>query len=225
MEDWTDLFKERTKNELGEYVPENANPKDSSNLSEQVSKEVSESLALKKFKKLKHQISYLNMEHDDTKELFKHAQKLFVKTMLEYCSRKEIEPPLESYTPKKECNKKAIEQIKDLYREIAKKTHPDKIKDLPDSEVEVLVDLYNKATQGKISGDFNEVLGVALNLDIQIQDISPEMLESISEGVKDMEKKIRKMKNDTMYKWFYASPKQQQKIFEALTKNQKPINQ
>jgi hypothetical protein len=40
-----------------------------------------------------------------------------------------------------------------------------------------------------------------------------------------MNKKISKMKNDIMYKWFYAKPGQQQKIFEGITKNCKPISQ
>lgn len=220
MEDWTDLFKKHPKDELGFYQPENAN---THKLSKKVNAKAAEEILKNKLKKLKHHITYLNMESEDTIKVFKHAQHIFIETMLEYCSRKKIQAPFESYTPKKKANSKNKKRAKELYREIAKKTHPDKTQDLTEEEIDFRANLYKEATEGKLSGDFNKILKVALDLDIDIQDVNPELLDAIEQEISKMQKKISKMKNDIMYKWYYASPEDQQKIFDKLTKKQKPI--
>ena len=81
----------------------------------------------RKFKKLKHKISYLNMENEEVSEVFKHAKEVFISEMLKYCSSKNIMHPFENAS-RDPTKKDSIdnEQIKDLYREIVKKTHPDK---------------------------------------------------------------------------------------------------
>ena len=225
MDDWTDLFKKRPKDELGAYIPENARFKESSEISNKVNEEAHKKALDKKFKKLKHQISYLDIELEDVTVNFKHAQKTFIQTMFEYCSRKKIHSPFESCESKVEKNNDSPEQIKDLYREIAKITHPDKNRDLSDKESEYMANLYYEASEGKTSGDFHKILSVAMDLNIEIQNINPEILDTMKSEIKKMNKKISKMKNDIMYKWFYANPDQQQKIFESITKDCKPINQ
>jgi len=220
MEDWTDLFKKHPKQELGFYEPKNL---DKHNLSKNVDNKARQDMLRHKFKKLKHHITYLNMEYEDVAPIFKLAQNTFIKTMIEYCKRQKIEAPFESYTPKKNKNKNNLKQAKDLYREIAKKTHPDKTKDLSNEEVDFRADLYREATEGKVSGDFNKILKVALDLDIEINCVSIELIDSIQKEIIKMDKKISKMKSDIMYKWYYTDPQGQKKIFEQLTKNQKPI--
>ena len=81
-------FQKRQKDELGAYIPENARFKESSEISNKVNEEAHKKALDKKFKKLKHQISYLDIELDDVTVNFKHAQKTFIQTMFEYCSRK-----------------------------------------------------------------------------------------------------------------------------------------
>tara|TARA_Y100000361_G_scaffold29586_1_gene24478 strand:- start:16093 stop:16764 length:672 start_codon:yes stop_codon:yes gene_type:complete len=223
MEDWTDLFKKREVDELGEYIPENKAYSKSSDLSEEVNEDVHRKSIKKKFKKLKHKISYLNLEREEINNVFSHAKTLFIKNMFEYCKRKKIKAPFENYTPKKKKTQKADQQTNELYREIVKITHPDKTRDLSDEEIEERIELYREATLGKEDGDFNKVLGVALDLDVEIQDISPEMIKSIESEILKIEKKIRKIKSDVMYKWFYASPNDQQRLFEHLTKDQEEL--
>lgn len=217
MEDSDDLFKKRPKDYLL-LIQEDQNI-NVNELSKKVDHKAAKLLFQKKFKKLKHHISFLNMEHDELSEIFRYAQKTFIKTMLEYCKRKNIKPPLENYKPKKNKNKSLTkEQSKELYREIAKQTHPDKTKDLCEEEIEFRAELYREATEGKLSGNFNKILKAAFELDIELQNIDYELIEIVESEIQKMENKISKMKNDIMYKWYYAEPDQQKQIFEQLTK-------
>ena len=201
---------------MGAYIPENKKYIDKNDLSTEASAEEYNKLLSKKFEKLKHKISYLNIEYEEINDIFKHARDTFISTMFEYCSRKGLEPPF-----KKECStsnekQKNRKEIKELYREIAKQTHPDKTSGLSEQEVEARAELYQQATSGKASGDFNKILQVALDLDIEIQDINPELLETIEHEIRKMENKISKIKQDIMYKWYYADPDTQLKIFEQI---------
>ena len=88
MEDWTDLFKKREVDELGEYIPENKAYSKSSDLSEEVNEDVHKKSINKKFKKLKHKISYLNLEREEVNNIFSHAKTLFIKKPVIYHKRK-----------------------------------------------------------------------------------------------------------------------------------------
>ena len=71
MEDIDDLFKSSSKGEIEKYV---SNAKKAAK---------SKSILEQRFKKLKHKISYLNMEHEELMSSFKAAQKTFISTMFE----------------------------------------------------------------------------------------------------------------------------------------------
>lgn len=223
MEDWTDLFKKVARSELGEYMPQNKKSNQRDDLSTEASEEEFQKLLSKNFEKLKHKMSYLNMEYEEVSEVFSHAKKTFISTMFEYCSRKKINPP---FTEGEECKgnpkEKDQNQIKELYREIVKQTHPDKTANLTKEEMDFRSNLYQQATSGKLSGDLSQVLQVALDLDIEIQDINPSLLKSIELEIEKKELEISKIKGDIMYKWYYLSPEDQQSLFENLTKGQKP---
>lgn len=225
MEDWTDLFKKRDKDELGFHRPENNQYKDNAELSANVCKKAQKEFLNKKFKKLKHKTLYLNIELEDVSKNFKNAQKVFIQTMIEYCKRKKIKPPFEKYSPKNETKDLDDETVKELYREIVKKTHPDKTQTLDSDMASELNDLYLRANEGKTTGDSKKILNVALDMDIDIDSLNLDIIEMMKEGIKETNAKIKRMKQDIMYKWFYADTDQQQKIFETLTQNCKPINQ
>lgn len=216
MEDWTDLFKKHKKDELGAYIPENKKFIHKDDLSTEANEEEYRKLLAKKFEKLKHKISYLNIEYEEISDIFQHAKRTFISTMFEYCSRKGIEPPFKKEPEQQKQKLKDKKQVKDLYREIVKQTHPDKTVGLSEEEIESRAELYQQATSGKLSGDFNKILKVALDLDIDIQEINPDLLDTIEREIKKMEDKISTMQKDIMYKWFYADPDIQLKIFEQI---------
>ena len=211
MEDIDDLFKSSSKGEIEKYI---SNAKKAAK---------SKSILEQRFKKLKHKISYLNMEHEELMSSFKAAQKTFISTMFEYCARKNISPPFESGPQERnKKEKKTKKEIKELYREIVKQTHPDKIQNLSEEEIESRAELYHEASQGKDSGDFNKILKVALDLDIEIENVNADLIITVEEEIFKMEEKISSIKKDLMYKWYHAEPAQKKGIFEQLTKDSKP---
>jgi len=211
MEDIDDLFKNSSSVEIEKYISTEKNKSRSKSILEQ------------KFKKLKHKMSYLNMEYDELMSSFETAKQTFISTMFEYCARKEISPPFENGPQdKKNKKKKTNKEVKELYREIVKQTHPDKTKGLSEEEIEARAELYHEASQGKDSGDFNKILKVALNLDIEIEDVNTELIITVEQEIDKMQEKIQSIQKDIMYKWYHCSPEQKKSIFEQLTKKSKP---
>jgi len=142
--------------------------------------------------------------------------------MFSYCADKKIKSPLESKPKEEDKNKKqeTSDELKDLYREIVKATHPDKTKDLPEHEIEERKELYHEAVRGKQEGDYWGIFKAALELDVPIKKLSFAYLEELENTINNLEQKMQKMKEDLMYKWYYADERIQASIFEQLTKNQ-----
>jgi len=174
----------------------------------------------RKFKKLKHHISYLNMEHEEILEIFDFARQKFISSMFEYCSENNKKSPFSQSKEEKNERQKNPEQLKELYREIVKNTHPDKTKNLSEEEINTRAELYHEATTGKLSGDFNKILKVAIELDIEIESINEELIEMLSNEIDKVETKISTIKKDIMYRWYYSDPDQQKSIFDQITSNQ-----
>ena len=149
-----DLFGDRPKNELGKYEPENEKFK-KENVPAKYSKPEAQKKLKKLFNKLRHKAIYLNMEHEDLLEEFEEMRKDFVSKMFEYCSKKNIEPPFESVKSKEDKGEElSSSEMKNLFREIMIKTHPDKNSNLPEEELERKVEIYQQAIEGKENGNF-----------------------------------------------------------------------
>jgi hypothetical protein len=226
MENWEDIFKPREKEELGEYMPENKKFSKSQNLSNDVDKDVGQSILKKRFEKLRHKALYINLEFEETDEIFNFARANFISSMFQFCHDNKIEPPFDSHKEKEaENNDSELDssEVKELYREIVKNTHPDMLSGLSEGEIEERAELYRQAVEGKKEGDFEKILRVALELDINIKNLTSEYLEEIENAINKMESEINKMKNDLMYKWYYCGSEEQGHIFKQITKNQKEV--
>jgi hypothetical protein len=221
MEDWTDLFKDRKKQELGKYIPENKKFADKTELSEDHDKEEYQRLLLKKFNKLKHKLTYLNLEHEDCSDVLKIAKENFISCMFNYCSENELEAPFSKVKDEKKMQQDTLttEEEKELYRQILMSTHPDKLKGLSEKDIEEKTRLYQEAVKGKEEGDFNKILKVALELEIDFKKINPDIVRRIEEEINSLDKKIKNIKDDLMWKWYYCNKAQQEEIFRQLTSN------
>jgi hypothetical protein len=178
----------------------------------------------KKFKKLKHKALYIDAEYEDVREVFSIAQSQFISNMFRYCSERKIHPPLEDKNENKKENKKQdnvdSDEIKNLYREIVKSTHPDKTKDLSENEIEERKELYYEAVKGKKEGDFWGIFKAAIELDVTLENLSFTYMQELEQAISDLENKIKKIEDDLMYKWYYCNEENQNSIFEQITKNQ-----
>lgn len=189
-------------------------------LSKDVNIDESQNLLKKKFKKLKHKALYIDAEYEETREVFTCAQHEFVSSMFSYCSERKIHPPLgENKKDNKRDKGDHSDEIKDLYREIVKATHPDKTKNLSEEEIESRNELYNEAVQGKQEGDFWGLFKAALELDITLKNLSFDYLKEMEDSINKVQVKIEKMQNDLMYKWYFCEKDIKKDIFSKLTQN------
>ena len=178
----------------------------------------------KKFNKLKHQALYLDIEHEEILEKFSQYRNDFISAMMSHCHKNKIPPPFseEEDTPeekkKSDKAKKTLDNLKanNLFREIVKKIHPDKCGENGDPE------LYNEAVTAKRKGDFRKILKVAMELNLKIDKISPEIIDHLRAEIKQMQKHIRKMREDIMFQWGQSGEKKRKEIINNLTQHLKP---
>ena len=165
------------------------------------------------------------MEYEEVGENFKIAQTQFISLMKQFCRMKRVIPPFEAGPDPSNVSgaPETPEESKELYREIVKKTHPDLTQGLTETEIEERASLYHEATEGKHSGDFQKILKVALELNINPKNLTASYLDEISSEIEKVEHKIAEIKKDLMWNWYYCGPEDQQKIFEKLTEGCKPI--
>ena len=210
MNDWSEMF-EKQNDEIEKFEENEQNTVET------------QKLLKKKFNKLKHKALYIDAEYEETCEIFSFAQSEFISRMFRYCSDRKIHPPFSEGSgnqKKDESKKDTSDELKDLYREIVKATHPDKTKNLPENEIQERKELYLEAVRGKQEGNYWGIFKAALELDVPIKKLSFSYLEELEITIDNLEQKMSKMKNDLMYKWYYLNEASQQNIFEQLTKNQ-----
>ena len=210
MDDWHKMF-EKQNDEIEKFEENEQNAAET------------QKLLKKKFNKLKYKALYIDAEYEETCEIFSFAQSEFVSRMFRYCSERKIHPPFSEGSgnqKKDESKKDTSDELKDLYREIVKATHPDKTKNLSENEIQERKELYLEAVRGKQEGDYWGIFKAALELDVPIKKLSFSYLEELEVTIDNLEQKMSKMKNDLMYKWYYLNEASQQNIFDQLTKNQ-----
>jgi|TARA_Y100000022_G_C13204797_1_gene354503 transcriptional regulator with XRE-family HTH domain len=219
-----DLFSEREKHPLGKYEPENKKYI-KENLPVKYSTPEAQKRLKKTFKKLRHKAIYLNMEHEELLEKFEEIRRQFIAKMLEYCDNKKIHHPFESVPDiKKNSNQLSNKEMNEVFREVVKQTHPDLNKNLSDDELNERVDMYNQVTEGKQNGDFRKILKVALELNIDIKKISPQIIDHLRKEIQNMWKQMQQIKNDVMYKWYESDEETRKTMFEIITKDLKPLD-
>ncbi len=102
--------------------------------------------------------------------------------------------------------------IKALFKKIAVKTHPDKLRGMDEAQVEHLTNLYKTAVEASRSGDGGALLELAyeLNIDIDI-DIEKEILW-INEKIGASQQKIQSICKTDAWVWFHSKGEARDKI-------------
>jgi hypothetical protein len=163
----------------------------------------------KEFNKLRHEWRGLNKEHEELSKIEKAAWSSFYEAAMEYIDENNLENP---FKPKdKESEKSSsffeTEEAKGLFREAARKTHPDATK-------ESCADLFKNIAAAKKRGDFNEFLENAKKVDIKIENVTVEQIEKLEEEVYELERKINEMLFSVHWIWHHASNRNKLKILD-----------
>jgi hypothetical protein len=94
--------------------------------------------------------------------------------------------------------------LKDLFKKIALKTHPDKLRDMEEEEAEALTELYKEAAGAAEVGDGMALLEIAYELGIKVN-IDPEKeVEWLSKKILMLQESISEMKNTAEWIWGHS---------------------
>lgn len=94
--------------------------------------------------------------------------------------------------------------LKNLFKKIALKTHPDKLRDMDDDEADQLTELYKEAAGAAEVGDGMALLEIAYELGIKV-DIDPaKEVEWLSKKILMLQEDISEMKNTAEWIWGHS---------------------
>ena len=210
--DFFESFRKWEKEELGKYRP-------SSN-KKRKRKKTNNSEKNKFLLRLKHKSKYLSIEMEILEEELSEAKQKMFASIIEYCANNPNckNPLIADKTPdkpeKKEVTDSEADEVKSLYREIAKVTHPD----LKDEE---LTEMFISATEAKETNKIEDLIEISFDLDIDLSEISIDFLEKIEKELCEKEKTIQEKRKDIALQWSKASKTQQDQLIKLMCPEKK----
>ena len=170
-------------------------------------------------RRLKYRAEYLDEEEKYTKDLLQKSTAAFHKAIARYCSNHpKAENPL---VPVKNMPKEKLpdydsetlsEEIKSIYREIAMATHPDKQHDDP----EEMLELFRNATEAKDEHKVEDLINISFELDIDISEISIELVEEIEKNLDKKEEEISCLRKNASIIWYKSNKQKRLKMIKAM---------
>tara|TARA_R110000824_G_scaffold55257_14_gene152370 strand:+ start:4884 stop:5564 length:681 start_codon:yes stop_codon:yes gene_type:complete len=108
--------------------------------------------------------------------------------------------------------------IKDIFKKIALKTHPDRLEGVSDEEKEEKTELYKLAAAASRDGDGGALLEIAyeLGLDIEISAYKEE--KWLKRKIKQINKTMMNIKQDVRWIWFHTREDGRPRLEEVIEK-------
>ena len=93
--------------------------------------------------------------------------------------------------------------FKKVFRKVAIKCHPDKLDDsYSEREKSFLKECYNNLNRANDTYDWGLLLKVAVDLDVEVDQLSNDQLQNIQENINKIKTKITKYEESMAYKWY-----------------------
>ena len=109
---------------------------------------------------------------------------------------------------------KKNKDISEIYKDIAKKAHPDKHVNNKDKYLE-MEELFKEASSALSNGNWNSILKIAEKLNIKLRSIS-KIIDIMSEEILEVEKEIKSF--DTRIGWLYYKCDESEECKESIVK-------
>lgn len=95
-------------------------------------------------------------------------------------------------------------KFKKLFRKLAVKCHPDKLEssDISEREKLFLKDCYERISDANNSYDWGLLLKVALDLDVEVNELEQEQVDNINQNIEAIKARINKYEESMAYKWY-----------------------
>jgi len=181
----------------------------------------------RKWKSLTLKVEHLRLEVEERDELLKQFEGDFNKKLLELVDGLNGEEPVEETAVSTQTNviddgapppevepKKGEElpdDIKKLWKSIAALTHPDKTKNDPKK-----TKLYLEAAKAVNEGSIDEIIRIAIELDIEVPEASTASVNKLETIAKDLQQKISEAEMSVLWQWGNAKDADKQKIMELF---------
>ena len=179
-----------------------------------------------KYKKLKYELKYLELEVEETEDKFRVCINEFEKAFKEEMGD-DYEDPNKDKTIKLNQNKKdeiknedQSHEVKKVYRKIVSKTHPDKLEQLPNNTIKKkLIKHYKKAVEHYNNNNMVGLFDLADELDIKLPEIDESYIERMETETESLRKKIKRYKDSNAWIWYHSTGEMAQKILKQIVSN------
>lgn len=166
-------------------------------------------------RRLKSKCYDLEKELEHVESIYNDSLPLFIQEVNSYCDLNKIKNPLTDIiddTDQKNKKKTLSNDFRFVYREIAKKTHPD-----INPENENSLQLYRNAVKAKNNNDINKIICIAKDLNIDINSFKYSDISKIERSLEETEAKIKEITSSYPYVWFFADSKKRPDVIAGFT--------
>jgi hypothetical protein len=178
-------------------------------------------------KKLIRDYNYLSETLEDVKEISGIAENEFRNALMETdpdalqaLTPKTQEIPLENVEIEK--NEEPIVEnhndlkFKKIFRKIAIKCHPDKIKDVSSADAKFLKKVYEDLTEANRNYDWGMLLKLAMELDIDCDDIGIDEMNNIGKNINTLQTEISRYENSMAFSWYIKNDEKSKNEYLAV---------
>jgi hypothetical protein len=178
------------------------------------------------FQRLIKELQFVESDYIYRQEMLNHADQFFQesvnKILLDYPELNSLWSEKDTKSGESEQIEKEVEEklelveedlnLKKLYRDIVKVTHPDKVKN------QKLNELYLEATTAYESGDPVTIYKVCSDLMINIE-FEEEVIEKIQNKIKDLKKQILFLESTFTFQWIKSDDENRNNIILKYIEN------
>jgi len=176
-----------------------------------------------KYKKLKYELKYLELEVEETEDKFRECINNFEKALREKMGN-DFEDPnkdkgvkLNQKKQEEIKNDKQSSEVKKVYRKIVSKTHPDKLEQLPNNTIKKkLIKHYKKAVEHYNNNNVVGLFDLADELDIKLPEIDESYIEKMSTEVMSLRNKIKRYKDSNAWIWYHSTGEMAENIMNQI---------
>ena len=110
-------------------------------------------------------------------------------------------------------------KFKKLFRKIAVKCHPDKLRDMNTSETKFLKRVYEDLTEANRNHDWGMLLKLAMEMDIELDDIGDDEIANISKNIENLRTEINRYENSMAFSWYTKNDENSKKEYLTVCIN------
>lgn len=178
----------------------------------------------RKKKSLKLKVEHLKLELEDREEEASKIEKEFLEILanleveeIPHAPQKNLPHQVQINGPTEENAEVAPpdiiqdhpEEFRKLWKQVAAATHPDKTNNDPEA-----TDRYKRATAAWTSGNYADLVAVALELGIDVPEDSNLGVQVLEDAASDLEQKIKTMEGSVLWEWKKAPEDKKDRIID-----------